>query len=136
MSNSKIKDGKVSPRNGVIHGGHRWGAIIEQGEFERLRVVVAKVREQFSLAVRMDGQKWSSTGYIPKRASSKIVTAGPHGMAVRVNNGAGAMIVNGEQIELDYGWWAFVPANRRVIFESRVVSGMNFHVLYAQLVKG
>jgi hypothetical protein len=130
----------MSLQNGRVHGGaiviggYGWGAMAEQTEADQLRAVVGKVREQFSLAVRLAGM--AVTGPLPHHHRSVALVAGPHGLVARIKNGAGAAHVPDlDPLDVDYGQWVYLMPGRQVTFEGRVISGMNLNVLYGQLAQ-
>ncbi len=130
-----IPDGKVKA-NGVIIGTwppfpayhppvDRSNALIE---------VVGKLRRQYALAVALQGQG-DETPYLSNRRRSAHFTAGPNGAVVRVLHGAGLLIVSNTNYELDHGGWAYIPHRQSYQLEGRIISGINFRVTYANLVR-
>ncbi|HKX23685.1 MAG TPA: hypothetical protein VJM46_00460 [Candidatus Saccharimonadales bacterium] len=118
----------------IVIGGYGWGSMAEPTEAEQLQAVVAQVRAQFSLAVRLGARQ--ITGPLPHGRRSSAITAGAHGLVARIKNGAGVAIVSGlDRLGVDYGQWVYVLPGRQVTFEGTVISGMNLNVMYAQLAQ-
>lgn len=133
-----LPDGKVK-NDGVIIG--TWPPFRESvgpHPDTRLSDVAYKLREQYRLAVQLPAgeSRYHDTYPLRLHMRSETFQSGLYGAVARVIAGSGTILVTGNKFELEVGAWVYIPARLCYQFEGRVVSGMNFRVIYANLRRG